>query len=427
MKINLLYPEVYEIARFGKKRKEYPPFGVMYLATVAEKLGFNVKITAVTSENRYIDLTEYDIVWYSLSSSCTYDMMLNSKKYSSFSSHVKIIVGGIHASLYPVQTKSDFCADCLIIGEGEIALDHILKVLLGDISCINMKGILYDGSNELIPAPYVKNLDELGFPARHLLPYEDIIMNNRLSKTKLKMTHILASRGCPFSCYFCGGIIKNHRYRSSENICREIEFLREQYGVEGFAINDENFTINKNKVIEICKKIEEMKMPWSALSRVDTLDEDVIRALSNANCIELKFGLESGSDVMLNNMNKVFNIQQAQKTFEMCNEYGILVKAFLIHGFPGENEETTDQTISFLKKNKTYINRVTLFRWTPIPGSYVYNHADDYGLQKNKLTYSNAVIYSNAGDWFNDCQTNNIINKSYEKIKYEIDNIDFGK
>ena len=158
-------------------------------------------------------------------------------------------------------------------------------------------------------------------------------------------------------------------------------------------------------------------MPWSALSRVDTINEKIIQALSKAFCIELKFGLESGSDTILKNMNKKNTVADAQRALDLCEFYGIKAKLFLIHGFPGENYETTIETINFLKKNQNKINRVSLFSWTPLPGSYVYNNPDIYGLNKNILTFENAIIYSENKNWFIDSNYNKIVQESLLKLK----------
>ncbi|WP_066501625.1 B12-binding domain-containing radical SAM protein [Abyssisolibacter fermentans] len=422
MKAIIFYPEVYEIARFKEKRKEFPPFGVLYLASVLENQGVNMKIEKITTKNRKFDLREYDIVLYSLSSSCTYGMMLNSRNNSLFKKECIVITGGIHASLYPYQTLNDFSADATILGEGEVTLPLTINELLNRKQQL-IKGVIFRNqivnSDDWFSEP-IKDLDSIPFPARHLIPIEDFIFPDRLSRMNLNMTHILTSRGCPFNCYFCGGLNKIHRYRSPQNIYDELLMLKEVYEIEGFVINDENFIINETKVKDICEKIASLKMPWSALSRVDTINKNIVESIARASCIELKFGLESGSDTMLKNMNKGNTIIQAENTLKLCKKYGLKAKLFMIHGFPGENWTTTKETIGFLERNKNYIDRVSLFSWTPLPGSYVYNNSKKYGLDSKKLTYDNAVIYSENFDWFECEEENIIIKESFTVLKQYI-------
>ena len=419
MKVIFLYPEYYEIARFGRKRKEYPPFGVMYLAAIVEEKNYSVEIRSVSTENYKFDLREYDLVLYSLSSSCTYEMMKKSRRESLFNFSAKIFVGGIHASLYPHEVFKDFNANYLIKGEGEIALGEILNSLERGEDDVSIRGVMTKNNSEepIEYANYIENLDEIPYPARHLLPEEDFIMTGRLAIRNIRMTHILVSRGCPYNCYFCGGLNKNYRYRSAEKVYEELIYLKNTYGIGGFVINDENFTVNKKIVIEICNKLEGLQMPWSALSRVDTIDGEMINALAKAHCIELKFGLESGSDSMLKVMNKRCTTQDATKALDLCYKNKINAKLFIMHGFPGENENTTSETIDFLNQNKQKIDRISLFRWTPLPGSYVYENAQKYELKKEKLTFENAIIYSKDNNWFQDNEYNKMLDQEYRRLE----------
>lgn len=418
MKILLFYPEVYEIARFKEKRKEYPPFGIMYLAAILKEENHEVEIRKITSLNQGFDLKEYDVVSYGLSSSCTYEMMLTSRKKSYFKKNSIILAGGVHTSIYPEETLKEFEADAVIIGEGEITVPLTIE------RCKNkdfsyLKGVLFkEGINRKKEASsFVENLDLIPFPARELLPEEDFIFSGRLSKSNLKMTHIHASRGCPYSCYFCASQNKEHRYRSPENILKEIVNLKNKYGIEGFVINDENFIINEKKVINICEILEPLNMPWAALSRVNTINENILKALKKANCIELKFGLETGSDKMMKLMNKQTTCTQAIKALKLCKKYEIKAKLFLIHGFPGENFETTIETINFLKENKEFIDRISLFRWAPLPGSYVYDNPKKFGIDIKKLSFKNAVIYGEERGLLLNNLENLVIDKSYSILE----------
>lgn len=419
MRIKIFYPEVYNIARFGKKRKEYPPFGILYLAAILEKMGQDVQLQAITPESDGFDLRDYDVIMYSLSASCVYKMMLSNKERSNILESSIVIVGGIHASIFPYETLRDFRSDYVIKGEGEISLYELMRFLLHERVDDNIKGVLSKKNPTLAVenSDIVTDLDLIPYPARHLLPEEDFIMVGRLSKRNIKMTRILTSRGCPFNCYFCGGQIKNLRYRNGLKIKQELEMLIEKYGIQGFVINDENFTVNKKRVVEICEAIADLKLPWSSLSRVDTIDEEMAAAMAKAGCIELKFGFESGSDTMLQLMNKRATVAQAQRAIDICYRSGIKVKGFLIHGFPGENETTTSETINFINKNKEKIDRVSLFRWTPLPGSYVYDNADKYGLDCSKLTFENAIIYSDIKQWFIDDEINKMLDEQYLRLK----------
>ncbi len=135
-------------------------------------------------------------------------------------------------------------------------------------------------------------------------------MNNRLAGTDIRMTHVLLSRGCPFSCRFCAVQQKKVQFRCGENIRRELEQLVQKYNIEGFAIVDDNFVVNRKMVMNVCKSVKDLDLHWSALSRVDTVDHDLLQSMYDAGCIELKFGVESGSEQLLRAMGKVQHLSK---------------------------------------------------------------------------------------------------------------------
>jgi radical SAM superfamily enzyme YgiQ (UPF0313 family) len=239
-------------------------------------------------------------------------------------------------------------------------------------------------------------------PARHLLDESDFIMSNRLANTDRRMTHIMLSRGCPFSCHFCAVMQKKVQYRSGANIRIELEHLKQIYRIEGFAVVDDNFVVNKRMVREACGAISDLGLPWSALSRVDTVDYELLRVMHDAGCIELKFGVESGSERMLEAMGKNISRNQIRKTITLAHAAGIMVKVFLVHGFPGENLSSTRETISLLKDVGHMVDRVSLFRFVPLPGSHVFRNPTLFDLKVpgDILDWGKFHIYHNNYHWW---------------------------
>jgi len=298
MKIALVYPEVYDLARFKEKRKEFPPFGILYLAAIIEKDGHEVVIFKINPANDSFNFRSFDIVGFSTPSSATHTLTKKARFNSTYSQNSIIAVGGVHASLYPEATFEDLNADVLAIGSGEeTILDIIQACDSKDFSMIN--GICYRHGKSILftpPRKIKKSIDWLPMPARHLLDKTDIIMNNRLAGTDTRMTHIMLSRGCPFSCHFCALLQKMVQHRSGQNVRAELVHLMKVYDIKGFAIVDDNFVINKGVVIDTCSAINDLGLKWSALSRVDTVDYELLQVMHDAGCIEIKFGVESGSE-----------------------------------------------------------------------------------------------------------------------------------
>ncbi len=150
----------------------------------------------------------------------------------------------------------------------------------------------------------MRDIDQLPLPARHLLPAGTVVMTDRLAGTDLRMAHVMFSRGCPFPCSFCAAGQTRIQYRGGESARRELEHLIDAYGIEGFAIVDDNFIVSKAKVSDICDHITGLDLRWSALSRVDTIDAPLLARMAASGCIEVKYGMESGSEDLLRAMRK---------------------------------------------------------------------------------------------------------------------------
>ena len=406
MQIALTYPEVYDLARFKEKRKEFPPFGVLYLAAVLEKEGYNVVIFKINPEQESFDFRGFDIVGFSTPSSATYNLTKKARFSSIYSEGVTIAVGGIHAGFYPEMTIRNLEADVLAIGSAE---DTIIEIVQAHVSkdFSKIKGICYRRGESVLftdKREIRRSIDMLPMPSRHLLDISDLVMSNRLARTDTRMTHIMLSRGCPFSCHFCAVMQKKIQHRSGQNIKAELIHLMDLYGIEGFAIVDDNFVVNKKMVLEACSAILDLNLKWSALSRVDTVDYELLQVMHDAGCIEIKFGVESGSERMLKAMGKNVSRNQIKKAIALANAVGIRVKVFLVHGFPGENLESTKETMSLLHELKGMIDRVSLFRFVPLPGSYVFRNPDEFDLHlpEDISDWSSFHIYRNNKAWWGD-------------------------
>ena len=261
------------------------------------------------------------------------------------------MVGGVHCNFYPESSLTDFDASLAAYGESE---DTILDILgrAGRREFGGIPGILWRDTDGLVrrnPArPLMRDIDQLPLPARHLLPAGNVVMSDRLAGTDLAMAHVMFSRGCPFPCSFCAAGQSRIQYRSGESARDELEYLIGAYGIQGFSIVDDNFIVSKAKVADICDQVSGLRLRWSALSRVDTVDPALLAKMAASGCIEVKYGMESGSESLLKAMRKNTTRAKIRAAVHATVDAGIAAKAFIIHGFPGENEQTTDETISLL-------------------------------------------------------------------------------
>ncbi|MBY6385426.1 B12-binding domain-containing radical SAM protein [Rhodococcus erythropolis] len=430
LKIAIIYPEVLDMARFQEDRKEFPPFGAMYLASVLENCGNDVKILSVDGgPGDRMDLSEFDVVGYSISSSVCLGMMRDSRNNSIIPEGTKVIAGGVHANFYPEETLREFDAKVVAYGESEWIIEEICRAE-SDAEYARIPGIVWtDQFGEVIknPAtPIMKNINTLPHPARHLIEKEKIVMGDRLAGTDLKMAHTMLSRGCPFPCTYCAAGQTRIQYRSGDSAREELIDLKRRYNIQGFAIIDDNFIVARQKVMEICDSISDLGLKWSALSRVDTVDKELLEKMREAGCIEIKFGVESGSDKILKAMKKRISKTDTLNAFQLCDEVGINAKAFIIHGYPGENLHTTDETMNLLREIGDLSDRVSLFRFVPLPGTQVYEEKDSAGefvIHGTHLAndwdgdWSKFHLYRNGRHWWGSDDDFSELNDAYQKLR----------
>jgi radical SAM superfamily enzyme YgiQ (UPF0313 family) len=381
--VALLYPEVYDMARFKEGRKEFPPFGVLYLAAAIRNADHHVEIQKVTKTDPVRDLTCYDAIGFSLASSATYGIMLAARRQARIDDDALVMVGGVHANFYPGESLRDFAADIVSTGESDETIVQILDHRC-DRRFDSIPGVMWidNGASRSTQAlPVSRDISRLPLPARDLLDVDDIVMTDRLAGRDVRMAHTMFSRGCPFPCSFCAAGRTRIQYRNGDSARRELEHLVAEYGVGGFAIVDDNFIVNKERVRDMCAKIADLDLRWSALSRVDTIDAALLNDMAASGCIEVKFGVESGSERLLRAMRKNTTREQITNAVRWSADAGINAKAFIIHGYPGENLATTRETIDLLDRLSDRLARVSLFRFVPLPGTQVYDNPLEHGVR----------------------------------------------
>ena len=429
MRVALVYPEVYDLARFRELRKEFPPFGVLYLAAVAEQAGHDVSVFAVTDEDWALDLTSFEAVGFSIPSSATYGIIKQARIDSVYGDDPLIMVGGVHPNFYPEQTLIDIQPHVVGIGEGEVTFLELLDET-AHRRFDRVSGVCHLRAGEPTRTPpraLMRDIDVLPIPARHLLEPDDFVMSDRLSTTDLRMAHVMFSRGCPFPCRFCAAAQTRIQYRSGASARHELEHLIARYDIDGFAIVDDNFIVNKRKVRDICTAIEDLGLRWSALSRVDTVDRVLLEGMAASGCVEVKFGMESGSEGMLKAMRKNTTQDQIRAAVRTAHQVGINVKLFLVHGYPGENVETTRTTMRLLDELAPDIERVSLCRFVPLPGTYVYEHPEEFDLHHTDRDagwdgdWRRYHIHHNHQRWWGTEQDFALVQRGYELLRDMVD------
>lgn len=398
------------MARFGTRRKEFPPLGLLYLASACEANNIEVEIKDLSLiESGEIPFSY--VIGLSINSSYIYPAFL--RRIEEIHNKCKyLLVGGQHATIFPKETLIELNAHFVMVGEGEYVLPKLIKQCYKEID--SGHGSYIKGSysiKNIDLANYsehsrIKDLDQLEFPARHLLPREDIVLDSRIPHSDALSTSIITSRGCPYTCNFCGNVYKGFAFRSVKNVEAEIKRIIKDYPeIGGLVFLDENLFFNKEHALGIIQCMSKYDLKWTCNARVDGYTCEILPMLINSGCVEIKYGIESGSQRILNAMNKGISIEQMERALEKTYHAGVKTKCFLMFGFPGDNCESACETISFLERNAVYIDRVNLFSFSPVPNSTMFN-----SLKCEDFSWEDYKIYHQLRHWWgNDTQ--------YEELK----------
>lgn len=304
-----------------------------------------------------------------------------------------VVMGGplptFNAKLVLEKTHTDVC----VISEGEKTIRDLMRNL-GNFN--NVPGISFKTTNgdiiNTIPRPYISDLDSLPFPKYDIFPMETYFNNLGLfGVPHVKTINMVTSRGCPYGCKFCSRTFKGARYRSVDNIVEEITILKDTYGIKGVSFGDELVLSSKKRSYELCEKIKPLKIYWDCQGRANTVDLDLLKAMKSAGCTSVGYGVESGSQKILDNMNKKVTVKQNEFAVENTLKAGMVPVVQMIYGYPGENRDTVRETIEFFKRIHFYPpvarGEIHINLLTPLPGSPLYAEILASGRIKDEEEY----------------------------------------
>ena len=352
VKILLIYPYFLE-DRVHEEEISVVPLGVYYVGAVLKENNYDVEILNWHNVNKasheiiketLID-KKPDVIGFSIMHANRWGGVEIARIAKQINPEVKIVFGGIGATfLWKHLLKHFKEIDYAIIGEGEYTFLNLLKYIekRNYKKIKDLKGIAYRKKGRPVktkPAEIIHNLDKLPIPARYF-----------------KFQHVALTRGCPGNCTFCGSPqFWGHKVRShsADYFINQIELLLKK-GITFFYFSDDTFTFKTNIVIEICKKILDrgLKIVWVAISRVNYVSDEVLYWMRKAGCIQISYGVESGSEKIRKILNKNIKTDQIKKAFALTLKYGIMARAYFIYGCPGESWDTIQDTIDLIHEIK---------------------------------------------------------------------------
>jgi radical SAM superfamily enzyme YgiQ (UPF0313 family) len=386
-----------------------PPLGLANLAAFIRQHGYSVKIIDccvlnltltslikhILSDNpKYVGITAVTI---SINKAATLAKILKEQKPS-----LKIIVGGCHISALPEETMKGFSQfDIGVIGEGEFTAVELLQALEKKDSLDKVKGIIFRENGALKinePRPLIENLDTLPFPAWDLLP--DITKFYRpagFGFKRLPVTSLLTLRGCPMRCTFCSEMpfAKTCRAYSPEYVIETMKFLKYHYGIKELMIYDGTFVINEQRLIRLCELMvkERLNLVWSCNGRINLMTREILKLMKHAGCWSIAYGIESGSQEILDFIQKDIDLAKVYQVLTWTKKEGILAKGYFMIGHLVENKESIRSTLNFILNSD--LDLLTLTYFSPLPGTLDYTRANQYGRFNNNwdlLSFYNPVF-----------------------------------
>jgi anaerobic magnesium-protoporphyrin IX monomethyl ester cyclase len=355
---------------------------------------------------------------------------------------ITVILIGQHPSARPEACLSEPNVDFVVIGEPEITVSELINALeLNKQNFNDIDGLGFRESGKPVltrKRAIIKDIDSLPFPARHLLPmktYNEAVKENPLrGEISKPWTIVTTSRGCPYSCVFCTTNIvwgRQWRARSPNNVVDELEQVVKSYGIKQVDFYDENMTLDKKRVADICDLIVErgLRIEWFTPNgiRADTLDEPLLRKMKKAGCKKIRIAPESGVQRVVNNViGKNLDLTSVERAVVLCKRVGIKVGCFFVIGLIGETKKDIEETIKFAHKLRRLGADGLIFSIAmPIYGTVFYEQAKQGGyLRQDFCDYALAATEPlvetpqfSADDLRELCAKANLANPTFTKEK----------
>ncbi len=425
MRILLIDPPFF---RFIKYYNRYFPISLSYLAGVLEKEGHDVLVydadcnvnparmdyTRLEEDYpEYLESVKNDdcAIWHEMRNKIRdfrpdvigitvwTTFAASSFKVASlckeYDDRIPVVMGGPHISIkYEEVIKICSHVDFLVRGEGEETIIELVNVL-GDHHDSNrtdnfknelskIRGLSYRENTQAVhnpPREFIKDLDSIPYPARELL-------SNKNSYSSEDMGLLMTSRGCPYNCFYCATSIwkRKIRYRSIDNVINEIKLVIDRYNTQQFTFKDDSFTVNRQRVMEFCNRLknENIDISWDCNTRVDLVDEELLRVMKSAGCNSIKVGVESGSDRILKKMNKGITLDQVRRAARLFKKVGLHWTGYFMIGIPGDTIDDANRTLEFMYEIDPDFASISVYE--PFPGTPMFEEGIEKGLVKEDMT-----------------------------------------
>jgi len=393
---------------------EYP-LGVGVLGTILQNENYNVKIYDGNAEE--FELIQYlkqfddfipDVIGFSIITPNYPVAKINIQQLKEKYKNVKIIAGGVHSTLFPDNLLNDG-VNVVVKGEGEQVIVDLVKALLTGNNLTNIDSIVYKDNDKIITNESKnKNIKLSAIP---------IVDRNLFNLNRYTHHSMITSRGCPYRCNFCcnysGTILqKGVTVNKHTDIIKEMKYLENEFNAKDIFFADDIFLIRKSDILAFCSEYKNanLAVEWIGQMRADTIDEEIAKAISNAGCKKIYFGVEAGSENILKNSNKGLTKKQLLAGITHAKNAGIRVKTGWIYGLPGTIEEQY-KSIDFMIEMRPH--EISIHQLIPFPGTPYYENPKLYGIKIKDKTNFESFCY---GGISNNIQFDYMSTRQFEQL-----------
>lgn len=385
-----------ERCEITERHSVLPPYSLLQLASIFREMGCRVElIDANGFDLKWQDLIKviknrkYDLLFFRFTpTTFDWDMRVAFiSKRLHFDSKTAGICWTLHSQAEEVlKNSSDL--DIYICQDYEVVVPALVSALSDGMDLSSVDGIAYRENEQIRvnkPSSASKDWNNLPLPAYDLLPsLKPYFINTPYGSP---FTIMYTSKGCPYSCIFCTVRNTKLKIRSAESIMKELRYLKKQYNIKTVSFFDETFTIDRKRALTISEKIrdERLGIIWYCNTRVNLVDKDLLKAMYEGGCRGISYGIESGSQKILDASKKIMHVKQAENAIYWAKEAGIKVYCSFIFGLPGENWGTICETLSFVKK--TLPTGAQFNVAVPYPGTALFELASKNGWIKTGVSW----------------------------------------
>lgn len=396
MRIALVYPNQTELDDLldkyrylpGYRPKPIVPLGMLYLCS---NIGHEVKfidnnIKKFTNEKLFQEIMKFkpDIVGFG----GTMMEWVQARKVAKFLKEVNIstIYGGPNATVNSEKHIRYF--DYVIKGEGEVTLKELLNCLEEGGSPTKVKGLWFRRNSKIVKnpdRPFIENLDALNYPDREIINLDEYSRETGFPTAK-PADIVVSTRGCPYDCHFCSSKYfwkQTYRMRDVGEVIKEIKFMMDKYGSKTIHFREDNFTVQKGRVLNFCDELERMGIEWVCQSRVDDVDEELVKRMKDSGCRGISFGFESANDHTLRYLKKGITVSQSIRAIDICEKIGMNWSGGFMVGVLNETRKDINTTLAFvgrIRKNPHSFLPPGAARFLGFPVSETYFEMERKGL-----------------------------------------------